>query len=136
MTIRDYIRDNCVIAYGAVIAYFESGRYDTDVDLDFEIDEIDPVDFDTAEEYDKYCTEIEVQKKLAQKLIDDAESVYQCDEDSFIDEVNDHYIYQYLSDDADPNGIFRYFDYDKFKKHLFDDGFFCYNGYYFLGTKS
>lgn len=123
MTIRDYIRDNCYIPYEAVIAYYESGHFDGEVYIDFDIDE-------------KEEGEIEVQKTLAQKLIDDAESVYQCDEDGFVDEVNDHYIYQYLSDDADPNGIFRYFDYDKFKKDLFDDGFFCYNGYYFLGTKS
>lgn len=122
-TIKEYIKDNCHIPYEAVIAYYESGHFDGEVDIDFDIDE-------------KEEGEIEVQKALAQKLIDDAESVYQCDEDGFVDEVNDHYIYQYLSDDADPNGIFRYFDYDKFKKDLFDDGFFCYNGYYFLGTKN
>ena len=131
MTIREYIKDNCHIDYEAVIAYYESGYYDTEIDLDLD-DEKDAGEFENPEDYGMYFEEIDVQKELADALIEKAEENYQCDEDGFEDMVNDHYIYQYLSDDADPNGIFRYFDYDKFKKDLFDDGFFCYNGYYFL----
>lgn len=128
MTIKDYIRENCHIDYEAVIAYYEYDPSINGIDIDFEYDEEEADGFET--------TEIDIQKELADKLIDKAESVYQCDEASFEDMVNEHYIDSYIGDGADPQGIYRFFDYDKFREHLLNDGFFEHNGYWFIGTKS
>ena len=125
MTIKDYIKGNCHIPYEAIIAYYEHDTSVSGIDIDFEYDEKEAGGFEAME--------IDIQKELADKLIDKAESVYQCDEDSFVDEVNDHYIDQYIADGADPQGIYRFFDYDKFRNHLFEDGFFEHNGYWFIG---
>ena len=131
MTIREYIKDNCHIDYDAVIAYYESDYYDTEIDLDLD-DEKDAGEFENSEDYGMYFEEIDLQKEYADELIEKAEENYQCDDDTFEDMVNELYIDPCIEGAADPDTIYRYFDYDKFKKDLFDNGFFCYNGYYFL----
>ena len=46
MTIRDYIKDESFDG-DVVIAYYESGYYNIEVDLDFEIDEKEAEEFET-----------------------------------------------------------------------------------------
>ena len=132
MTIREYIKDNCHIDYEAVIAYYESGYYDTEIDLDFEWEEKGEDDFESEEDYDDYNTEIEVQKELADALIEKAQEAYQCDDDGFEDMVNELYIDPCIEGAADPDTIYRYFDYDRFRNDLLMDNYFYSNGYYFL----
>ena len=131
MTIRDYIREKSDIG-DAVIAYGESGYYSGDVDLDFEWEEKDEDDFDSEEDYDDYNTEIEVQKELADELIEKTEENYQCDDDTFEDMVNELYIDPCIEGAANPDTIYRYFDYYRFRRDLLMDNYFYSNGYYFL----
>lgn len=133
MTIREYIKDNCHIDYEAVIAYYENDPSINDIDIDFEYDdEKDAGEFDTAEDYDDYNSEIEVQKELADELIEKAEENYQCDDDTFEDMVNELYIDPCIEGAADPDTIYRYFDYDRFRNDLLMNNYFYSNGYYFL----
>ena len=131
MTIRDYIREKSDIG-DAVIVYGESGYYNGDVDLDFEWEEKDEDDFESEEDYDDYNSEIEVQKELADALIEKAQEAYQCDDDGFEDMVNELYIDPCIEGAADPDTIYRYFDYDRFRNDLLMDNYFYSNGYYFL----
>lgn len=132
MTIKDYIREKSDIG-DAVIAYGESGYYSGDVDLDFEYDdEKEAGEFETSEDYDAYYEEIEVQKELADELIEKAEENYQCDDDTFEGMVNELYIDPCIEGAADPDTIYRYFDYDRFRNDLLMDNYFYSNGYYFL----
>ena len=131
MTIRDYIREKSDIG-DAVIVYGESGYYNGDVDLDFEWEEKDEDDFESEEDYDDYNSEIEVQKELADELIEKAQEAYQCDDDGFEDMVNELYIDPCIEGAADPDTIYRYFDYDRFRNDLLMDNYFYSNGYYFL----
>ncbi len=131
MTIREYIKDNCHIDYDAVIAYYESGYYDTEIDLDLD-DEKDAGEFENPEDYGMYFEEVDIQKELADELIEKAEENYQCDDDTFEDMVNELYIDPYVEGAADPDTIYRYFDYDRFRNDLLMDNYFYSNGYYFL----
>ena len=131
MTIRDYIREKSDIG-DAVIVYGESGYYGGDVDLDFEWEEKNEDDFETEEDYDYYNSEIEAQKELADELIEKAEENYQCDDDTFEDMVNELYIDPCIEGAADPDTIYRYFDYDRFRNELLMGDYFYSNGYYFL----
>ena len=131
MTIKDYIGEKSGIG-DAVIVYGESGYYNGDVDLDFEWEEKDEDDFETEEDYDDYNSEIEVQKELADALIEKAQEAYRCDDDGFEDMVNELYIDPCIEGAADPDTIYRYFDYDRFRNDLLMDNYFYSNGYYFL----
>lgn len=131
MTVKEYIREKSDIG-DAVIVYGESGYYSGDVDLDFEWEEKDEDDFESEEDYDDYNTEIEVQKELADALIEKAQEAYQCDDDGFEDMVNELYIDPCIEGAADPDTIYRYFDYDRFRNDLLMDNYFYSNGYYFL----
>ena len=132
MTIREYIKDNCRIDYEAVIAYYENGPSINDIDLDFEIDERGVEEFESGEDYDNYYSEIDLQKEYADELIEKAEENYQCDDDTFEDMVNELYIDPCIEGAADPDTIYRYFDYDRFRNDLLMDNYFYSNGYYFL----
>lgn len=123
-TIREYIKDNCHIDYEAVIAYYEYDPSINGIDIDFEYDENEADGFET--------TEFEIQKELADELIEKAEENYQCDDDGFEDMVNELYIDPCIEGTADPDTIYRYFDYDKFRNDLLMDNYFYNNGYYFL----
>ena len=131
MTIKDYIREKSDIG-DVVIVYSESGYYSGDVDLDFEWEEKDEDDFESEEDYDDYNSEIEVQKELADALIEKAQEAYQCDSDEFEDMVNEIYINPCVEGAADPDTIYRYFDYDRFRNDLLVYNYFYSNGYYFL----
>ena len=131
MTIRDYIKDKCHIDYEAVIAYYESGYYDTEINLDLD-DEKDAGEFENPEDYGMYFEEIDIQKELADALIEKAQEAYQCDDDTFEDMVNELYIDPCVEGAADPDMIYRFFDYDKFRNELLIDDYFYSNGYYFL----
>lgn len=131
MTIKEYIREKSDIG-DAVIVYGESGYYGGDVDLDFEWEEKDEDDFETEEDYDDYNSEIEAQKELADNLIEKAQEAYQCDSDGFEDMVNELYIDPCIEGAADPDTIYRYFNYDRFRNDLLMDNYFYSNGYYFL----
>ena len=131
MNIREYIEENSYIG-DAVIVYYESGYSDIDINLDLEIDEKDDGEFETSEDYDAYYEEIETQKELADKLIEEAEGAYQCDDDGFEDMVNEVYIDPALSGAADAERIYRYFDYDKFRDDLLVGDYYYEGGYYFL----
>ena len=131
MTIRDYIKDNCHIDYEAVIAYYESDYYDTEIDLDLD-DEKDAGEFENPEDYGMYFEEIDLQKEYADELIEKAEENYQCDDDTFEDMVNELYIDPCVEGAAYPDTIYRFFDYDRFRNELLMNGYFYSNGYYFL----
>lgn len=131
MTIRDYIREKSGIG-DAVIVYGESGYYGGDVDLDFEWEEKDEDDFESEEDYDDYNSEIEVQKELADALIEKAQEAYQCDDDSFEDMVNEVYINPFIEGANNPEFLYLYFDYDSFRNDLLKGDFFYQDGYYFL----
>lgn len=131
MTIREYIKDNCRIDYEAVIAYYESGYYDTEIDLDLD-DEKDAGEFENPEDYAMYFEEVDIQKELAGELIEKAEENYQCDDDTFEDMVNELYIDPCVEGAAGPDTIYRYFNYDRFRSDLLMDNYFYSNGYYFL----
>lgn len=132
-TIREYIKDNCRIDYEAVIAYYESGYCNVEVDIDFEYDdEKEAGEFETSEDYDNYYSEIDSQKELADELIEKAEENYQCDDDGFEDMVNELYIDPCIEGAANPDTIYRYFDYDRFRNDLLMDNYFYQDGYYFL----
>ena len=132
-TIREYIKDNCHIDYEAVIAYYESGYCNVEVDIDFEYDdEKEAGEFETSEDYDNYYSEIDLQKELADALIEKAEENYQCDDDGFEDMVNELYIDPCIEGAANPDTIYRYFDYDSFRRDLLMGDYFYQDGYYFL----
>ena len=131
-TIKDYIKDNCHIDYDAVIAYYEHDPSINGIDIDFEYDEKNEDDFENPEDYGMYSTEIEIQKELADELIEKAEENYQCDDDVFEDMVNELYIDPCIEGAADPDTIYRYFDYDRFRNDLLMNNYFYSNGYYFL----
>lgn len=132
MTIRDYIKDNCHIDYEAVIAYYEYDPSINGINIDFEYDEKNEDDFENPEDYGVYSTEIEIQKELADELIEKAEENYQCDDDTFEDMVNELYIDPCIEGAVDPDTIYRYFDYDRFRNELLMGNYFYNNGYYFL----
>ena len=133
MTIREYIKDNCHIDHDAVIAYYENDPSINDIDIDFEYDdEKGAGEFDTAEDYDMYYEEIDLQKEYADELIEKAEENYQCDDDTFEDMINELYIDPCIEGAADTDTIYRYFDYDRFRNDLLMDNYFYSNGYYFL----
>lgn len=131
MTIKEYIREKSDIG-DAVIVYGESGYYGGDVDLDFEWEEKDEDDFESEEDYDDYNSEIEVQKELADALIEKAQEAYQCDSDGFEDMVNEVYLNPFIEGADNPEFFYVYFDYDSFRNDLLKRDLFYQDGYYFL----